>query len=324
MGNFGPREVIWTWADSAKDVFAADLEGDGDMDVFTASYLDNTIAWHENLDGLGTFGAAHTITNGAQGAMAVFAADLDGDGDSDAVWAANAGDEIAWSEYLAGPGLFGPPQTITDLVDGPRSIFVADLDGDGDLDVLSGSTNDDKLAWYENINGWFDPQQEHVITEEADGPWGVFAADLNGDLTNDALSTSAWADEVVWYPYGPLATSTWYCGTEVNPDTFTVVEDWVLGGTFVGSVTATGNNVAAFLVGYSAQAVIPSPWGEILVDPTSMDLLGTMNMAFGDPAIIMIPVPSDPGFAGFVVHTQGVGFGEAITLTCAFSGTLGF
>ena len=31
-------------------------------------------------------------------------------------------------------------------------MFAADVDGDGDLDVLSASGNDDKIAWYENLD----------------------------------------------------------------------------------------------------------------------------------------------------------------------------
>ena len=30
------------------------------------------------------------------------------------------------------------------------SVFAADVDGDGDMDVLSASGSDDKIAWYEN------------------------------------------------------------------------------------------------------------------------------------------------------------------------------
>ena len=34
--------------------------------------------------------------------------------------------------------------------DGANSVFAADVDGDGDMDVLSASQYDDKIAWYEN------------------------------------------------------------------------------------------------------------------------------------------------------------------------------
>ena len=30
------------------------------------------------------------------------------------------------------------------------SVFAIDVDGDGDIDVLSASSGDDKIAWYEN------------------------------------------------------------------------------------------------------------------------------------------------------------------------------
>ncbi len=33
----------------------------------------------------------------------------------------------------------------------PRSVYAIDLDGDGIVDVLSASSYDDKIAWYENL-----------------------------------------------------------------------------------------------------------------------------------------------------------------------------
>ena len=41
---------------------------------------------------------------------------------------------------------------ITTSAERAESVHAADLDGDGDFDVLSASRNDDKIAWYENIS----------------------------------------------------------------------------------------------------------------------------------------------------------------------------
>ena len=43
------EHVISTNADGAKSVFAIDVDGDGDMDVLSASYSDDKIAWYEKL-----------------------------------------------------------------------------------------------------------------------------------------------------------------------------------------------------------------------------------------------------------------------------------
>ena len=37
--------------------------------------------------------------------------------------------------------------------DGVRFVYVADMDEDGDMDVLSASSVDNTIAWYENSNG---------------------------------------------------------------------------------------------------------------------------------------------------------------------------
>ena len=36
---------------------------------------------------------------------------------------------------------------ISTSANGARSVYAADVDGDGDMDVLSASGNDDKIAW---------------------------------------------------------------------------------------------------------------------------------------------------------------------------------
>ena len=51
------------------------------MDVLSASFSDDKIAWYEN-NGSQSF-TAHSITTSANGATTVHAADVDGDGDMD-------------------------------------------------------------------------------------------------------------------------------------------------------------------------------------------------------------------------------------------------
>ncbi|MDP6940370.1 MAG: VCBS repeat-containing protein, partial [Planctomycetota bacterium] len=72
------------------------------------------------------------------------------------------------------------------------------LDGDGDEDVLSASSGDDKIAWYENLgSGSFGPQQ--VISTLATYPRSEYATDLDGDGDADVLAASHGDDKIVWY-----------------------------------------------------------------------------------------------------------------------------
>ena len=48
---------------------------------------------------------------------------------------------------------FGPERIITAQADGAMDACAADLDGDGDRDVVSDSMSDGKLAWFENADG---------------------------------------------------------------------------------------------------------------------------------------------------------------------------
>jgi len=196
-GHFGPRQGISEAVIYDSYVTAADLDGDGDVDVLSTSGGDGKIAWYAN-DGTGRFGPQQVITTEASIADCVYAADLDGDGDLDVLWAYSRDDKIAWYAN-DGKGQFGPQQVITTEVEGAECVYAADLDGDGDLDVLSASWNDDKIAWYANDGkGQFGPQQ--VITAPAaSGASCVYAADLDADGDLDVLSASSGDNKIAWY-----------------------------------------------------------------------------------------------------------------------------
>ena len=198
-GNFGSQQIISTDADLAKSVFSTDLDGDGDMDVLSASYYDDKIAWYENVDGEGTFGSQQIISTDADSATSVFAVDIDSDGDMDVLSASSGDDKIAWYKNTDGQGNFGAQQIISSSADGASSIFASDIDGDNDIDVLSASSNDDKIAWYENIDGIGTFDSPQIITLEANYAKGVFASDIDGDGFIDVQSISHSDDKIAWY-----------------------------------------------------------------------------------------------------------------------------
>ena len=197
--QFGEQQIISTEAANARSVHSADIDGDGDMDVLSASEGDEKIAWFENIDGLGNFGSQQIITESLEDAIDVYAADLDGDGDLDVLAAAKQDDRIVWYKNLDGLGSFGTQQIITTLTDGANSVYAIDIDGDGDIDVLSSSFNDNKIAWYENLDGLGNFGMQKIITTNALSTFVVYAADLDNDLDIDVISTSTGEAERIWF-----------------------------------------------------------------------------------------------------------------------------
>ena len=130
------------------------MDGDGDMDIVSASASDDTIAWYENNGAADPSWTAANIATSADGATSVFAADMDGDGDMDIVSASQIDDTIAFYENN---GAADPTWAATDIAtsaDVAFSVYAADMDGDGDMDIVSASSGDNTIAWYENGIGY--------------------------------------------------------------------------------------------------------------------------------------------------------------------------
>ena len=127
--QFGPQQVITTDAASAKMVFATDIDGDGAIDVLSASSSDDKIAWYKNMDGTGSFGTQNVIGL-LDNTRSVHVADLDGDMDMDVIGTSGSDDLVVWYENLDGQGSFGAQQIITNSADGAFLVITADIDGE--------------------------------------------------------------------------------------------------------------------------------------------------------------------------------------------------
>ena len=119
--GFGPQQAITTAADGAISVYAADLDGDGDMDVLSASEYDDKVAWYAN-ECQGNFGGQQVIMTNVDFVWSVYATDLDGDGDIDVLSASIGDNKIAWCAN-DGSGNFGPQQVITTAADGATCVY---------------------------------------------------------------------------------------------------------------------------------------------------------------------------------------------------------
>ena len=175
------------------------MDGDGDLDIVSASSIDNAISWYENDGGTDPTWNATDIANSADGAYSVFVADIDSDGDLDIVSASQNDDTIAWYEN---DGAADPTWSASDIAtdaNGARGVYVSDMDGDGDLDIVSASKNDNTIAWYKN-DGAADPTWSATdIATSAEGAYDVHVADMDGDGDLDIVSASANDNTIAWY-----------------------------------------------------------------------------------------------------------------------------
>ncbi|MBL7796539.1 MAG: VCBS repeat-containing protein [Saprospiraceae bacterium] len=125
------------------EIEIADLENDGDMDIFTVGFV------LENL-GSGQYAEKRPATPGTGSRS--FSGDLDGDGIPDL--ALPLGDSISWRKGL-GNGQFAAPNLLPGLVTSCKQVGGGDLDNDGDLDLFAANGTEAVVAnarfyWFEN------------------------------------------------------------------------------------------------------------------------------------------------------------------------------
>ena len=152
--------LVDDWARSAIDddtdkelftVFAVDVDGDGDVDVFSATQDDKEI-WLFLNDGSLNFGSAVVIDDNVDTPMSVYATDVDRDGDVDVIYA----DEDGYVTYFAQGADAASDDDWGDAIDiddgrgKPRWVVAADLDGDNDVDVLCADPDEEEIVVYEN------------------------------------------------------------------------------------------------------------------------------------------------------------------------------
>lgn len=188
-------------------VGAADLDGDGDLDITYADALRNSDLHWFISDGSGNSSGLsyHMLIEDMPRELGrhVFA-DINKDGRLDViigegrhgnlVWLQNEGRpqlESPWKKHFIAQGDFS----------GAYDCAVADYDGDGDLDVAANSCANGNVLWFENSGSPEDgrPWKAHVISEGLGELRCMRAADFDCDGDSDLLVSARVRGQVLWY-----------------------------------------------------------------------------------------------------------------------------
>ncbi len=149
------EEVIKT-SYGGNDLYAADMDGDGDQDIIGAGWKAQTIDWWAN-DGTGNFGASlYTVATAISYPRSVAAADMDGDDDMDLLACADNDNTVFWFENDGSMNF--TQHNLSTAFTYAYFASAADMDGDGDLDVVAtaqdkietGGTVAGQAAWWES------------------------------------------------------------------------------------------------------------------------------------------------------------------------------
>jgi hypothetical protein len=185
-GGFGPA-ISFNVGTGAASVTVGDLDGDGKLDLVVANTGSNTVSVLLG-NGAGGFGAASNFATGAA-PNSVAIGDLNGDGKPDLVVGTSEPDAVFGKDISVllgtGNGSFGAA-TNTRAGSSPRAATIADLNDDGKLDVIVGSTLAGSIVILsgDGAGGFNSTRQIGVGLEKA---VALAVGDLNGDGSADIV-----------------------------------------------------------------------------------------------------------------------------------------
>ena len=183
---------------------AGDVDLDGDLDLVVGEGHVQALSWVENL-GNGVFGAHRPILTGPFSVTRVEAGDFDGDGDDDyamQIFVSGTGSRLAWVENVSVSGLgvaFAQPQLLSTAQGRYTDMIVADVDGDGDDDLLAADETAPAIILHENIAG-AGLGAGTVLTTTFTRPYHLRMADMDSDGVLDLLATHRFNGSLDWAP----------------------------------------------------------------------------------------------------------------------------
>ena len=238
-GEFTPRTISQAANAAFSEIAYGDIDGDGDIDFAIgddARDVNSTVAWYQQTEDNGeiTFEEISFIETDRVGVEDVELADMDGDGDLDAVTASYGTDYtsfIRWYENRDGMGDFSTDPVVIGSQAFVSEIVIADMDNDGDLDVMSPNRFTLSVEWFDNLgDGTFAAEAVVVNDSIITGDTGVTdrvlliadVGDINGDGRSDIVAPASDQNRIVAFLSSDDVLADPF---DLNNDTFVDIAD---------------------------------------------------------------------------------------------------
>jgi len=194
-------------------IAVADLDGDGHTDITAADADGRALYWFKN-DGKGHFAPYVIQRNHPKERLERHAiGDINGDGHPDVVIVENKTGDLYWFENNGTPTdgkLWKLHEITTGGMPHAYDVDLADLNGDGRLDVAASGWKGNQIAWFENPGTPDGQWTKHLLDGDMTEARTIRVADFAGHGKLDLLATAAAADLVAWYQHpGGRATGEW-------------------------------------------------------------------------------------------------------------------
>lgn len=198
-----PYHLIDDAIDGIHGLHIADIDRDGRPDIVANSAqpqgkFANSIVWLKALN-RGARWQRNVFAPGNAPGLSHYhgAGDLNGDGLPDIVSAAKVGKDgqwFAWWQQPAKPGAPWAKHILSSSEDGATNPLVADLNGDGKMDVIASRGHGIGLLWFAGPDF-----TKHDIDATLYGPHSLAIADIDGDGDIDAVTCAKDSYVVAWF-----------------------------------------------------------------------------------------------------------------------------